>query len=273
LNNETSATQVYRLRFKHLAETIEPNEGLLLEEIDNDLPWTFVQKNGQWQLEGVASICTRAKQVRVLYPDNLSCRSDAEVLDIADIAPKKLIETSGRIQLTDSENSFVIKTAQQQATERYYLLGNILCFDSKPRQLYLGLPRLICVNDGTETGTRTEIPAIRLTARPANSKAAWTRLTAQMHGVYDIRLLDAEANIQFRKKCVLLPENFTIRLKPVNSLEGHVYLENTGDAIISFPPDIGCTSEKPDNTCQSASKSIQITASNNVQKKVKLFRF
>lgn len=220
--------KAYSIRFKHLSETIALKKTILCEELDHYLPWTFVSKNDQWQLEGVASIRTRADKVRILYPDNLSCGN--EVKTIANLGNKILIEASGIIKLVDTENSSYIIKTNSQVTERYYLQGNLLNFSSNPKELYLGLPKLWSINNETEIHK----PISRqLIARPINSKTNWAVLNAKQQGIYEIRLQDDEG-IEFRKRCVLLPENFTIRLKPeANTLNGVIYLENTGNTMIS----------------------------------------
>jgi hypothetical protein len=229
LNNE-KAVKGYSICFKQLSNTFQPNNEILCEELDNDLPWVFTEQNEQWQLEGTASVRTKAKIVKILFPEDFNYQCDNEIKEIKSVGNKKLLEATGIITLEDNENNkFIIKTAQPQASETYYLQGKILPFLSKPKEVYLGLPKLWSMNN--ETGISRQINT-QLSARPVNSKTDWQPLTTEKQGIYEIRLQNQDG-IQFRKRCTLLPENFSIRLKPYpNSLHGTIYLENTGNARI-----------------------------------------
>lgn len=226
-----AALQGYAIRFKHLSETFKEIPLIGAERLDNDVPWVFVQRDDSWALEGFASVSTRAKLVRVLYPCHWTC-VDSETQGLATVLPdKKLLEASGIIRLIDDDaNTFVIKTAQERAAGYYYLQGKLLGFTSVPNELYLGLP--ILRRADTETGTAKDIPASQLTARAVNGKGVWLPLTQSLQGVYELRLCEQGA-IVFRKKCVLLPERFTVRFKPsATSLDGAIYLDHTGNAEV-----------------------------------------
>ncbi|MEI6268564.1 MAG: STY4851/ECs_5259 family protein [Methylococcaceae bacterium] len=227
------ASQGYAIRFKHLTTSIYESPIIGCEELDNDVPWVFVKKNDEWILEGVASVSTRSTEVKILCPVEFNYPATTEITNISVINNKKLIQSSGIVKLTDNENNFfLIKTAQVQSAKLYYLIGNTLSFVSTPNKVYLGLPTLICFD--IEMGTRTEIKANRLVCRAVNSRENWQTLTTNHHGIYEIRLRDNEGNIQFRNKCVLLPEQFSIRFKAaVDSLDGSIFLENIGTAKVS----------------------------------------
>jgi hypothetical protein len=227
------AIQGYSIRFKHLSTTIDEMPIVGGEELDNEVPWIFVQQNDDWILEGVASVSTRAKEVRILYPRQLICHANTEAQNMTiALTDKQLLQVGGIIQLTDNENnSFTIKTAQEGSASHYYLQGKIVKFTSTPKELYLGLPTLRRVDN--ETGISTEIPATKLVARAVNAKGNWQPLTQGRQGIYEIRLHDDQGNILFRKKCALLSEQFAIRFKPsTNSLDGTIYLDNTGFATV-----------------------------------------
>jgi hypothetical protein len=232
------AAQGYTIRFKHLSSLIFEAPLTGGEELDNEVPWTFAQQNDDWVLEGVASVSTRAKQVRIIYPAQLICLENNTIREMASVANKKLLESSGIIQLTDYENSsFIIKTAQEHSANRYCLQGQMLEFASTPKEAYRGLPSLTCVNNETEK--RTDIPATKLVARAVNAKGSWQPLMQAQQGIYEIRLYDNQGNIQFRKTCALLPEQFAVRFKPsADSLDGTIYLDNTGHATVLCEPSV-----------------------------------
>lgn len=227
------ATQGYAIRFKHLSTLIGDEMPLIGgEELDNEVPWTFAQQNDDWILEGVASVNTRAKRVRILYPAHLAYSANNDIRELVSLSDKRLIEACGIIQITDHENSsFIIKTAQEHSANLYYFQGQTLEFASTPKEVYRGLPSLTSVNNETEK--RADIPAAKLVARAINAKGSWQSLGQNQQGIYEIRLLDTQGNIQFRKKCALLPEQFSVRFKPsVDPLNGSIYLDNTGYATI-----------------------------------------
>ena len=226
------AAQGYSLRFKELTTQIYQAEIIGCEELSNDVPWIFVKKSDDWVLEGVASVSTKAREVKVLYPESFSSQGNTEIIEISTVNNKKLIQLAGEIKIIDTENtSFLIKTAQSQNTKTYYLLGKTLTFDSTPTKVYLGLPKLVCFC--SETNTRTEINVSNLVGRAVNSRDTWQALTLKAQGVYEIRLLDEDKNIQFRAKCVLLPEDFSLRFQPSHdSLDGSIVLENIGTALV-----------------------------------------
>lgn len=223
------ATQGYKLCFKRLSENIAKQR--LIEAIDNSVPWTFIEDNEEWLLVGTASIRTRAKQVRILYVKELTC-SPNSITELATLTDKKLIEVNGLIELRDSDNCFRIQTAQAETSQRYYLQNKSnkpFEFSSKPKAVYLGLPDLYCFDTETEVTKKINRP---LLARPTNSKAPWQPLSAKHQGVYELRLQDAQGNIEFRKKCALLPENFAVQLHPSTQ---RITIENTGLANVFCP--------------------------------------
>ena len=158
-------TNLYHaIRFKHLSETVKEIPLLGAENLDNELPWIF---NEKWVLEGTASASIRAKQVRILYPENLICEAENQIF-ISRIGQKKLVEASGIIRLMGQHDTvYVIRTGQPHSPEQYYLQGKTLNFNSQPKDLYIGLPTLRCLN--IETDATKEIPTADLVAKPLRS--------------------------------------------------------------------------------------------------------
>ncbi|MEI6269086.1 MAG: STY4851/ECs_5259 family protein [Methylococcaceae bacterium] len=265
INGEPSAYG-YIIRFKHNSTLVHEEPLIGGEELDNEVPWIFVQRNTEWMLEGVASISTKSTQVRILYPDHLNVPLNTQIQPLITLNNKKLIQATGLVQLTDNQNnSFLIKTAQEQSANLYYLQGSKLDFASTPKEIYRGLPTLVCCNN--ETGERTEINAQGLVARAINAiNNNWQPLSPNHQGIYEIRLLDNQGNIKFRKKCVLLPEQFSIRFKPsVDSLDGSIYLENIGTAKVSCD-----TTIKNNITNQLNGVQIELFANNAPPKNIRL---
>ncbi|PKM12577.1 MAG: hypothetical protein CVV13_05025 [Gammaproteobacteria bacterium HGW-Gammaproteobacteria-3] len=157
------------MRLRHLSTFIYQDAIADCEELDTEAPWTFCQQNDAWILEGVASISTRAKQVRVLYPSQLQCQENESVIVLQCSSQNRLIEASGIIQFSNHDGAnFVIKTGQDISADRFYLQGKVLDFKSRPTQIYLRLPTLICVNNENER--RTEISSSKLIGRLANTR-------------------------------------------------------------------------------------------------------
>jgi hypothetical protein len=181
--SEDKVSQGYTLQFKHFSDV--KADVPLIEAIEDSVPWTFVQDNDDWLLVGTASVHTRAKQARVLYEPSLTC--DMEVSQLPTLSTKKLIETSGVIELRDSDNCFRIQTAQAQAAQRYYLQqeGKPFPFSSTQKTVYLGIPEIRRFDSETETSEKINKP---LFARPAGSKSTWQPLTTAQQGVYELRL-------------------------------------------------------------------------------------
>jgi len=228
-----AALQAYAIRFNHLSETLKEVPLVGGEALDNNVPWVFVQRDGDWHLEGRASFNTRAKQVRIMYPCTWHYTGEAVETKSLPNAPndKVLLEARGSIRLTDEDGGiFIIKTAQEQVSHHYYLRGKQLAFASTPNELYLGLPILRHTDNGS--GINRDIPSNRLLARAVNGRGAWQPLAQALQGVYELSLCEQGAII-FRKKCVLLPEQFAVRFKPSdNALDGTIYLDNTGTAEV-----------------------------------------
>lgn len=226
------ATQGYSIRFKHVSDVLQEIPLPGGEELDNEVPWVFAERDQEWRLAGVASMRTRAKRVRILYPEYLNPQGDTEVHALETVfSGKKLIETGGCIRFSDDENNaFTIKTAQDHASSTYFLHGKRLEFARHPQEVFLGLPTLRRADP--ETCAIKDISANHLTARPVNSKAPWQRLTPELQGIYEIRLME-QNNILFRKRCALLSEKFAVRFKPSpNSLDGTIFLDHVKPAAI-----------------------------------------
>ncbi len=243
-------TSLYHaIRFKHLSETVKEIPLIGAENLDNELPWVFSLQNKQWVLQGTTSVSTRAKQIRILYPEHFSCEAENQIF-ISHVGQKKLVEASGIIRLIGQYDTvYVIKTGQPHSPEQYYLQGKTLNFNSQPKDLYIGLPILRCLN--IETDATKEIPTADLIAKPLHSTESWQSLSTAKQGVYEIRYKGIDSSIKFRKKCVLLPESFLIRLKPQrNSLNGHIYLDNIGEAELTCETDIRHNISKIDQSIQ-----------------------
>jgi len=234
--NADDALLGYAIRFKHLSETIKEIPLIGGEALADDVPWAFVQREGQWDLVGLASVSTRAQKVRVLYPDDWACQPEVGQILSSAFADKILREASEPFCLTDREgNRFSIKIAQSHASAYYFLEGRPLPFASVPKETYLGLPVLRYAD--IETGSNKTL-GNKLNARPMNSKSAWQPLNANMQGVYELRYCENNA-IVFRKKCVLLPDDFAVRFQPSqDSLDGTIFLEHIGTAKASGDPSI-----------------------------------
>lgn len=228
----------YWLRLRHLSTFIYEDAIADCEELDTEAPWIFSQQNDDWILEGIASINTRAKQVRILYPSQLRCHDSENVVQLQSSTQNHLIEASGIIQFSNHDGAnFVIKTGQEVSADRYSLQGKLLEFNSRPMQVYLGLPTLVCMNNENER--RTEIPGSKLVARLANTRNPWSPASEIHHGVVEFRYQDSQGNVRFRKKCAILPEDFLVRFKPSpKSLDGRICLDNVGDATVICGPGI-----------------------------------
>lgn len=226
------AANGYWLRLKHLSKVIYEEVIADCEELDTEAPWTFSQQNDDWILEGAASISTRAKQVRILYPFELQCQENESVVVLPSSSHYRLIEASGVIQFCNHDGTnFVIKTGQDVSADRFYLQGKLLDFKSRPAQVYLGLPTLVCVN--SENESRIEISSYKLIARLANTRNPWSPASDIHHGIFEIRYQDSQGNVRFRKKCAILHVDFLVRFKPSPiSLDGRICLDNVGDATV-----------------------------------------
>jgi hypothetical protein len=158
----------------------------------------------------------------------------SQLTEIEKAQNRKLVEATGVIVCKDNlENSFIIKTGQSgQNPVSYYLTGNILNFQSSPKEVFRGTPKLMRVDK--ETGSTKEIHASQLFARPVNTKGALKGLLQAEQGIYEVRMLDQQGSIVFRKKCTLLDEKFDIRLIPgAKPSEGFIYLDHSGQALVS----------------------------------------
>lgn len=212
----------YKLRFKHLSTLLA--EQVLISPIDDDVPWTFAHDNNEWLLIGTASVSTKAKRVRILYAQSLSCNAP-DSTELAILDSKKLIEAGGRIVLRDEEQCFCIETEQAQSSPFYYLQGKTLAFTSIPKTVYLGVPELWCVNNETDSRQKIDTP---LLAKAVNSVKAVPKALTTQQGVYELRLQDEQGNIQFYQTCALLPENFTLRF-----LNGRIEIDHSERAYTS----------------------------------------
>jgi len=231
----------HSISFKDMSNTIKEINLDKAPDIDYELPWIFSQKDDRWVLDGVASVATRAKKVRIIYPANF--RFEAENLTtIATVGKRVVAEASGHVRLyNETDSMFVIKTGQAKSAEQFYLYSNnSLGFFSQPKDVFIGLPVLKCIN--TESHQSYEVNAVKLLCKPVNSSSALAPLCNSNQGVHEVRYCNPDGSIRFRKKCVLLPQDFSIRLKPKrNSLEGDIYLDNVGDAEVICESDINHT--------------------------------
>lgn len=227
----------YVLRFKALGEIIANKPLPGGEELDEEAPWIFTQQSDDWILEGMASVATRAAQVRILYPETFSCEiidETSEWSEIARVNQRKLIEASGQILFNDHVgNLFTVKTSQAgQDPVSYYLSGNTINYSSNPKELFRGMPKLFRFNN--ETGQSKEIQSSQLSVRPLKTQRPLQSLLHAIPGVYEIRLQDQHGHISFRKKIALLHEKFDIRLLPgASPNEGKIQLYQSGQALVS----------------------------------------
>jgi len=227
--NSTQAQAQYSLRFKHLSQVIAEIDLHGGETLDDNLPWVFSLQNEEWILEGVASVSTRKNSVKILFSKSLVCKTNDVV--ITELDNKKLLKGSGEIEFSDNEgNQYLIKT-KTEPSKIYYLQGETLNFNTTPKTTYLEMPSLVCFDNETEAKTIISSHQIKIKKNSSNDN--WQTLSTinqQPIGIYEIRLYDIERNILFRKRCVLLPKDFMIRLEPIaQTLNGNIYLDNLGD--------------------------------------------
>lgn len=230
------AAYQYSLRFKTLGEIIAKIPLPGGEELDEEAPWIFTKQSDDWILEGMASVATRAAQVRILYPETFSCEKineTSEWNEIASVDLRKLIEASGQILFNDNAgNLFTVKTSEAgQDPVSYYLSGNTINYSSNPKELFRGIPKLFRFNN--ETGQSKEIQATQLSVRPLKTQRPLQSLLHATPGIYEIRLQDQHSHISFRKKIALLHEKFDIRLLPgAAPNEGKIQLYQSGSALV-----------------------------------------
>jgi hypothetical protein len=84
-----------------------------------------------------------------------------------------------------------------------------------------------------ENERRIEISSSKLVARSANTRNSWLPASDIHQGIVEIRYQDNQGNVRFRKKCAILPQDFSVRFKPSpKSLDGRICLDNTNDVTV-----------------------------------------
>ena len=225
---DKAAKKGYSLQFKHLSTIFYPENNSICSGIDDE-PWGFINADGIWTLAGVASFKTKADTIRILYPNNLKYSDTNESIEyISSDENKTLIQATGNVILRDEDSRYVIEThIPNILQEDFFFTGDVLSYQSNYSEVYIGIPSLNCLNK--ETGYKSAISNKLLIARPVYStETPWAPLTNVMVGYYEVRLCDENGAVKFRKRCFLLPPNFSIQTHPIDAMSGEIRVSNIG---------------------------------------------
>lgn len=253
------ATKELRLRFKAMGETvleINLSNGNLL---DPELPWLFRSIDEKWALHGVASQSIESEFAMVFIPPDYlyeALDDDTPVYEYGSLLSGRILKISGAIRCFSEDVKYKISAGMEESVVQYHLSGNRFSYGIIPSEIFLGLPRLIEKN--SITGFSSVNRGDRLLAKPVGVNTQWRPLAQDSVGYYEVRMLDANGDIQLRKRIGILDENFKFKIKPddrqVNM--GSIRLSCVGDALISVcSKDVLAHVEKSSGTVD-----IQLTA-------------
>ncbi|MEH6628885.1 MAG: STY4851/ECs_5259 family protein [Motiliproteus sp.] len=231
----SQATTELRLFARQLDLKKEIKQGPVASQLDNQLPWVFVEKEGEWCLIGQGSVSTRQKKVRVRLTQDCSYEpvpnSIVRALDLT-LNSGDLIELTGSLPVQLSTGGVCrIRTQSNQDQYASYFLNGERSWLETNADVFLGLPRIVRLDTST---TVSDMP-VNLWMRPTNSKARFEPLRCGLFGLTDLQIRKGNDEVLDSRKVILLPSEFKLELTPGNNppREGAVLLKGLEGAEVS----------------------------------------
>ena len=190
------------------------------ERLDIDIPWLFKESDGRFNLHGIASQSIKADKTVVYIPDRFDQDRVAESTEITKIIPiyeGALYKLAGQIICSDQLEKYKLKTNDEESAINYQIKGMLLLRDSIPAQIYIGAPSVDKLN--TITGHVSRIPSDKLLGKPIGVDSPWRAMRPNDVGVFELRVIDADGSIAYRRKVGILPEDFCYTLQPDKTIK------------------------------------------------------
>lgn len=197
-------------------------------ELDPDLPWVFMDSEGSSQFCGLGSQRVRGEEAYVAYPaswsEELSPGSTLEKVGSGreEIGCRVIAKIQGEIALRDSDgHAYKIRTGQAGVeNDSYVWEGRRLEFPSNPRQVFIGLPKLVRY---TPEGERYSVPHSSIQWRRAGSSQI-IQSVGQVQGPVDAYVMK-DGEVILRTRLVVLDSSAKVNfLSGATLSEGHIVL-------------------------------------------------
>lgn len=177
-------------------------------EVDwNQLPAVFVERDGNIQLIGTASVQSQSSEILLRIPS---------IMRLDDIEPIATDRQAGswfrinqRTVISDRGSSYVIDPGNSVSAERIELQGALTPYDTLPISTWLGWPRCLLTN----TQGESRHPA----AYRIGSQVIRRGATFPVTGSFSVEVLGDDHQVLARRKLGILPQDFSVSAMPATS--------------------------------------------------------
>jgi hypothetical protein len=177
-------------------------------EVDwNQLPAVFVERDGNIQLIGTASVQSQSSEILLRIPS---------IMRLDDIEPIATDREAGswfrinqRTVISDRGSNYVIDPGNSVGAERIELQGALTPYDTLPISTWLGWPRCLLTN----TQGESRFPA----AYRIGSQVIRRGANFPVTGSFSVEVLGEDHQVLARRKLGILPQDFSISAMPATS--------------------------------------------------------
>lgn len=211
-----ASTGHFFINFKSMGEIIGEMAILNAETLSSDVPWTFKKIDERWTLHGTASQSIRNDEAIVYCPKTYEIQSNKEshLARLSDFMTGVLWKLQGSATCFEGLNKYEIKTASKESTISYRLSGKYFPFESDPRIVFIGKPRVLEIDSLTGHVRKSFHGRVLVRKCGAASDETWRSIESVDTGVYQIRIFDADTNILFSQTVGILAEDYKHYIQP-----------------------------------------------------------
>lgn len=206
-------------------------------ELEVDAPWIFSKRDDDLVLVGAGSARLPDQEVLVSLPTDgwsLEGNGDVAIEEIGvvrvDGSQRSLVRVRGEVLILGPGEQFKVRTGQAvDEAGSYVWLGKRLPFDSVPRALFLGTPRLYRYS---AEGDPERIPDSRIVWRRIGNLDPVSDFAA-LRGAVEARLMDGEEVVVRYRMVIANPDAKVRFVSGGDESEGGVVLEDWGSIEVS----------------------------------------
>lgn len=193
----------------------------------DQLPWTFVERDGVWVSHGEGSTSTQRPEVRLVVPAGCQVETVEAVAEpIGNIkdCDRRCFRVTGTVMVHGEDWRCRIRTSSEEADNAGFRLVGARAASAFAADVFLGLPRLL--------GGIAGLPALEW--RPRGTKA-WRRWSTACLGEVDVRLMVAD-DLRFHDRVRVLPAMSRIELEPGDGGASRIRLRGLDAEEIGITP-------------------------------------
>jgi hypothetical protein len=207
-----------------------------------EMPWTFIDKDGEKLLFSEASTRTKSNIAWVVTPSDsqFTVNGQGECIDLGAIhsIDRQIYQVKGNVvfNLPELDSCDICCSAEEDIEQSFNLVGKTLETALNKRQIFLGLPKLQLIN---HDGGISYISSGFLEWRSLNDNLGnWSSQWERCFGVVWLRYKNDKGALIYRQKVNILPATTQVAVLNVgnNNQSGVILFSDLKSGILSVVP-------------------------------------